>query len=252
MATTDELAPQPIGGRAGGLRLACVIPALDEAGKVGPLIERFPPGVVDEIVVVDDASTDGTFAEATAAGATVLRHERTSGSGAAIRTGIDYVLEHGFDLVVIMAGDDQDDPAELPLLLAPVLAGEADVVQGSRRLGGRRTVDMPFYRRVLTKLYSACFRLATRSSITDATNGYRLLRADVLRDPGIDLHQDWLDAYELEPYVLFRSLKLGYRVREVPIVKRYDHGRGYTKMNPRRDWWGIFRPIVLLGLGLRK
>jgi len=252
MATTDELAMQPIAGRAGRLRLACVIPALDEAGKVGPLIERFPPGVVDEVVVVDDASTDGTFEEATAAGATVLRHARTSGSGAAIRTGIDYVLERDFDLVVIMAGDDQDDPAELPLLLAPMLAGEADVVQGSRRLGGRRTVDMPFYRRVLTKVYSACFRLATRSSITDATNGYRLLRVDVLRDPGIDLHQDWLDAYELEPYVLFRSLKLGYRVREVPIVKRYDHGRGYTKMNPRRDWWGIFGPVVLLGLGLRK
>jgi dolichol-phosphate mannosyltransferase len=252
MLSTDELSPQPIAGRPGEPRLACVIPALNEVGKVGPLIARFPAGVVAEVVVVDDGSTDGTFDEAAAVGATVLRHEATRGSGAAIRTGIDYVLSRGYELVVIMAGDDQDDPAELPLLLAPVLSGEADVVQGSRRLGGRRTVDMPFYRRVLTKLYSACFRLATRSTITDATNGYRLLRTDVLRDPGMNLHQDWLDAYELEPYVLFRSLKLGYRVREVPIVKRYDHGRGYTKMNPRRDWWGIFRPVVLLGLRLRK
>ncbi len=232
-------------------RVVCVIPALDEAGKVGRLVRGFPTGVVTEIVVVDDGSTDGTGDEARAAGATVLRHPSRCGSGAAIRTGIDYALDGGCDFVVVMAGDFQDDPAELPALLAPVLAGDADIVQGSRRLGGLRAPAMPAHRRVLTKFYSACFRQATHSRITDATNGYRAIRVSVLRDPRVRLDQAWLNAYELEPYVLFQALKLGYRVEERPVLKRYDRDGGFTKMAGAGDWWSIFRPVVLLTLRVR-
>jgi dolichol-phosphate mannosyltransferase len=228
-----------------------VIPALDEAGKIGRVIGGFPAGLVTEIVVVDDGSTDGTGDEARAAGATVLRHTSRRGSGAAIRTGIDYAVGGGCEFVVVIAGDDQDDPAELPLLLAPVLAGDVDLVQGSRRLGGLRAPDMPAHRRLLTKVYSACFRQATHSRITDATNGYRVIRASLLRDPRVRLDQTWLNAYELEPYVLFQALRLGYRVEERPVLKRYDHASGFTKMSGASDWWSIFRPVVLLALRIR-
>src|SRR5205823_3441030 len=115
-------------------------------------------------------------------------------------------------------------------LVAPLEAGEADFVQGSRRLEGRRTVDMPFFRRLTTKLYSALFRVATRFPSTDATNGFRAFTTRLTRDPRIRLDQPWLDTYELEPYLLYSAIRFGYRVREVPVTKRYDRTLGYTKM----------------------
>src|SRR3954454_8257398 len=128
-------------------RTVFVLPDLNEEGKIGRLVRRFAPDVVGEIVVVDDGYSDGTAEEARAAGATVISQPQNMGVGAAIRTGIYYARDHGYDVVVVMGADDQDVPAEIPLVAQPVLAGEADFVQGSRRLEGRRTVDMPLFRR---------------------------------------------------------------------------------------------------------
>jgi len=233
------------------LRTVCVIPALDEQGKIGRLLERFPPRAVDQIVVVDDGSGDRTAEEARAGGAHVISHEARRGVGAAIRTGIDYALEQGFDAVVVMGGDDQDDPAEIAVLLEPLERAEADLVQGSRRLQGRRTIDMPLFRRVTTKTYSVIFRLLTGFPATDATNGFRAFSTALVRDERIRLHQAWLDTYELEPYLLFQAIRHGWRVREAQVTKRYHRDLGYTKMLPGRDWWRILRPIIFLRLGLR-
>ena len=228
-----------------------MIPAFNEQGKIGRLAGRFRDAPVDRVVVVDDGSTDSTAAEARAAGAEVISHESNRGVGAAIRTGIDWALEHSYDVVGVMGGDDQDDPSEIAGLLEPIARGDADFVQGSRRLGGRRTIDMPLFRRVTTKGYSLIFRLATGFPSTDATNGFRAFRASISTDPRVKLHQDWLDTYELEPYLLFQAIRGGYRVLEAPVTKRYDLELGYTKMRPGRDWWRILRPIVFLRLGLR-
>jgi dolichol-phosphate mannosyltransferase len=248
-----EHVEQPVGEGAptARLRAVCVIPALDEQGKVGRLVERFPPGAVEQVVVVDDGSSDGTAAEARAAGAHVISHDKRRGVGAAIRTGIDHALEHAFDVVVVMGGDDQDDPAEIAVLLAPIERGEADFVQGSRRLEGRRTVDMPLFRLVTTKAYSVLFRLLTGFRSTDATNGFRAFSTDVVRDERIRLHQTWLDTYELEPYLLFQAIRYGWRVREAPVTKSYHRDLGYSKMLPGRDWWRLLRPIIFLRLGIR-
>jgi dolichol-phosphate mannosyltransferase len=234
------------------VRSLCVIPAYNEAGKIGTLVRRFPDGIVTQVLVIDDGSDDGTADEARAAGAEVITQPENRGVGAAIRTGIDRALADGYEVVVVMGGDDQDDPGEIPLVLGPVEAGEADFVQGSRRLEGRRTIDMPFFRRITTKGYSAIFRVATGFRSTDATNGFRAFRTEIATDPRVDLHQDWLDTYELEPYLLYQAIRCGYRVREAPVTKRYHLDLGYTKMKAGRDWWRILRPIVFLRLGLRK
>jgi dolichol-phosphate mannosyltransferase len=215
------------------------------------MLARFPDEAVDRVLVVDDGSTDRTASDARRLGADVVSHERRQGVGAALRTGYLAALDDGFGLVVTMGGDDQDDPREIELLLAPLRRGEADFVQASRRLPGH-VVPMPLFRRVTTAVYSWIFRLATGSSVTDATNGFRAFRADLLRDPRIEIRQPWLDTYELEPYLLYKAVRLGYRVVEVKASKSYDRHAGYTKMIPGRDWWRILRPILFLRLGLRR
>jgi dolichol-phosphate mannosyltransferase len=232
-------------------RVVCVIPALNEQGKIGRLLGRFRPDLVEQVVVVDDGSSDGTAEEARAGGAHVISHPRRRGVGAAIRTGFDHALEQGFDVVVVMGGDDQDDPAEIAVLLDPLERDLADFVQGSRRLHGRRTVDMPLFRLVTTKVYSLLFRVLTGFRSTDATNGFRAVSTAVLRDERIRLHQEWLDTYELEPYLLYQAIRYDWRVHEAPVTKRYDRDLGYSKMLPGRDWWRLLRPIIFLRLGLR-
>jgi dolichol-phosphate mannosyltransferase len=244
-------------GSAALPRVAVVAPAYNEQGKIGRVAEKVraaAPGLPCEVamVVVDDGSGDATATEAQAAGATVVRHERNRGVGAAIRTGIDYAREHGFDAVAIISGDDQHVPEELGRLLAPLLAGEADLVQGSRWLRGGRTENIPLSRAVLTRVYSWMVRLLVGFRCTDGTNGLRAFRLSVFADPRINLWQPWLDTYELEPYLLYQAIRTGVRLVEVPCTVRYHPRKvGFTKMRPWRDWWRILRPLVLLKLRLR-
>src|SRR5438874_231355 len=110
-----------------------IVPALNEAHNVGRVIEEihaFDPTFA--VVVVDDGSTDATAEAAAAHGATVLRLPFNLGIGGAVQTGYRYALEHGYQLAVQVDGDGQHDPSQLDRLLAPLLAGEADIVVGSR------------------------------------------------------------------------------------------------------------------------
>ncbi|MFM8572258.1 MAG: hypothetical protein ACKOAU_11730, partial [Pirellula sp.] len=85
------------------------------------------------------------------------------------------------------------------------------------------------------------------------TNGFRAIRLSCFDDNRIDINQDWLNKYELEPYLYFKFIKLGYKVLEVPVSKIYPAKElGYTKMRPIIGWWSILRPIFLLGLGIKK
>jgi len=178
----------------------------------------------------------------------------TLGVGVAIRTGYEHAVQSGFDIAVVMAGNNKDSPEEIPLLLDPIIDGEVDVVQGSRWLSNTNDLgDMPAYRRFATRLHPALFNMIAGSKLTDTTNGFRAVSTEVLSDPGLDLAQGWLDEYELEVYLLFKAVKLGYRVEEVPVTKRYPpKALGQTKMKPIVGWWSILRPIPLLGLGIKK
>ena len=233
-------------------RVAVVVPAYNERGKIGEVVRKVPRRFAACVIVVDDCSGDGTDAEARAAGAEqVLRHPANRGVGAAIRTGLHHARTLGFEYVAILSGDDQHEPDELPRVLEPLFEQSADLVQGSRWLPGGATPGIPPTRRWLTRLYPILFRLASGYPSTDGTNGFRAFRLALLEDPRLRLDQEWLDRYELEPYLLYQVVRLGYRVREAPVTVRY-HSRGTTKMRPIRDGWRILRPIVYLRLGLRK
>jgi dolichol-phosphate mannosyltransferase len=154
---------------------------------------------------------------------------------------------------VVMAGNNKDAPEEIPLLCDPIADGRAAFVQGSRFLKrGASFGEMPFYRRVATRVHPLLFSLAARRWVTESTNGFRAVHRRVLEDPRINLDQPWLDAYELEPYLYLRAIRLGYRTAEVPVTKIYPPRRlGQTKMKPISGWWSILRPLLYVGLGLR-
>ncbi len=236
-------------------KIYVVLPAYNEHGKIGRVVEKVKKiDVVSRIVVVDDCSSDATSEEANAAGATVIKHNKNMGVGAAIRTGINYGRENGFDICVILSGDDQHEPNEIGRVVEPIVKNEFDFVQGSRRMKGGRVVNDRSFRKITTRLYSAFFSLLVMRRITDATNGFRAFRLTIFNEPEINIGQSWLDRYELEPYILYKVIKnKNIRVQEVPITIYY-HGdrKQFTKMKPFRDWWRLARPMIYLGLKLRK
>ena len=240
--------------RAHSLRVLAVPVAFNEEAKIGRVLDRFVSGLVDAVLVVDDGSTDGTPQVVLQKGALLLSHEKRRGVGAAIRSAVKYARANAFDVIVIVAGNDKDRPTEIPRLVKAIAEDGYDFVQGSRYRAGGEHGNMPFYRQVATRLiHPGLCSLATGRLVTDSTNGFRAIRLSILDDPKIDIDQDWLDQYEMEPYLLYRAITLGYRFKEEPVTKIYPpKAVGYTKMTSLASWWSIVRPLVFLSLGLKK
>ena len=159
--------------------VAVIIPALNEAGKIGRVLDKMPRDGRFEAIVVDDGSTDGTGDEARAHGAAlVIRHEVRGGVGAAIRDGWLAGIERGRPYLALLSGDDQHEPAELGPALDTLLGEQADYVQGSRWMPGGRIVGMVTSRQMGTRIYSFVFSLLALRRVTDATNGFRIFRSE--------------------------------------------------------------------------
>lgn len=182
----------------------------------------------------------------------VLNNQKNKGVGFTIRKIIKYGLENKFDICVIMAGNGKDDPAEIPKIIEPIVKDNYDYIQGSRFLEGGSFENLPFLRKVLIKGFTLIMYLFTGFKCTDATNGFRAYKFSLFKDKRIDLDQDWLDRYELETYLHYKVITLGYKIKEVPVSKNYIQGvKKYSKIRPVVDWWKLARPVFLVKFGIK-
>jgi len=185
-----------------------------EADNIGAVLKTVPARVGDDLVVstlvVVDGGDDGTEDVATGLGAFVAVLPVNMGQGVALKLGYDLALSHGARYVVTIDADGQNDPAELPELLAPVLSDEADFVVASRRLGRDDTADR--VRRAGVVFFAAAINLLTGLQLTDTSNGFRALRTEVLRD--VVLEQDQYQTAEL----IISAASRGWRITERPTI----------------------------------
>ncbi len=193
--------------------LAIVIAAYNEQGSIGPVIEALPPviaGLEVTKIVVSDGSGDGTVKEADAAGALVCDVPVNRGQGAALRLGYRVARAGGATYIVTTDADGQYNPAEIPALLAPILAGEADFVSGSRTQGSEETKDP--VRKLGVRVFALTITMLTGQRITDPAFGLRAMRAEVTG--AVRLLQPQYQAAEL----LIGVIAHGYKVTERPAT----------------------------------
>ena len=205
--------------------VAIVIAAYNEAGAIGPVVEALPAevcGLATATIVVADGCADSTAAEA---GAMVADVPVNRGQGAALRLGYRIAREGGAAYIVTTDADGQYNPAEMQAVLAPVVAGEADFVTGSRRLGSQETKDM--IRRAGVRFFAGTISLLTGQKISDTTFGLRAMRAEVTG--AVQLSQPQYQASEL----LIGVITHGYKVSEVPAtIHRRRVGESKKGQNP--------------------
>jgi glycosyltransferase involved in cell wall biosynthesis len=198
------------------MRVLVVIPARDEESNLPPLLQEVRKGGYDAVVVNDD-SRDATAIVAKAAGFPVLTLPVNLGTGGGVQTGFIYGARHGYDIVVQIDGDGQHDPAQIPDIIAPILAGEADCVIGSRYLPHAldREYMTPTARRLGMHFSTALLRLASGLQIYDTTSGFRALNR-----PAFLYFATAYPTDHPEAEALLMLHQRGFRIREVPARLR--------------------------------
>ena len=212
-----------------------LVACYNEAPVIGDVVRQALRAVPHgEVLVVDDGSTDGTDRIAAESGARVLQLPVNGGKGAAIRRGLNEVRG---DIIVLIDGDGQDDPAEIPQLLA-ALGPAVDLVVGSRFLGhfepGAITPVNHWGNRFLTSVINVLFSAA----LTDTQAGFKALRGETLRRVNLSAHR-----FDIEVDLLLGILRAGGRVVEIP-VRRAPRRHGTSRLNSFLDGARIFRRIV--------
>jgi glycosyltransferase involved in cell wall biosynthesis len=230
--------------RLGELRRCAIVPAFNEERSVAGVIDEiraFDPGL--DVVVVDDGSTDATAEAARAKGAHVLRLPFNLGIGGAVQTGFRFAFEHDYELAVRCDGDGQHDPAQLGAVLAPVLAGEADICVGSRfAAGGGYRSSAP--RRVGIRILAWTVSRLVGRRVTDTTSGFQALNR-----AGIALFaRDYPHDYpEVEATVMVFKHRL--RLTEVPVTMR-EREHGSSSITALRSIYYMVKVLLALFVGV--
>jgi len=238
-------------GQDAPLRIIAGLPMYNEEETIGTVVTKVLD-YVDEVICVDDGSSDSSARIAEACGANVHRHRANRGYGGALKTLFAKAREMDADILIILDSDGQHEPSDIPKLLAPILAGDADFVIGSRFVDGGGSEDMPAYRRLGIKVITAASNLSSDLEIKDTQSGFRAfskLAIERLRfdSEGMELSLEMLeDAHEKE-----------LTIQEVPTVIRYDvpKGSNFTALSHGFTVlaWAMVslsqkKPLLVLGL----
>jgi glycosyltransferase involved in cell wall biosynthesis len=222
------------------MKLTIVIPCYNEAKTIVDLVEavRAAPFADKEIIVVDDASTDGTRdrlkAGVESLVSRVIYHDVNQGKGAALRTG--FAAATG-DIIIVQDADREYDPSEYPNLVDPILRDEADVVYGSRFLGGRAHRVLYFWHRVGNGGLTLISNMFTNVNLTDMETGYKAFRREVLQQFTIEENR-----FGFEPEITAKIARSGCRIYEVGISY---HGRTYAE-GKKISWKDGFRALYCI------
>ena len=235
------------GGTPGKLRVVAAIPCYNEERFIGSVVLR-AKRYVDDVLVVDDGSADSSAEVACEAGAIVYQHPGNQGYGAAIRTALKKAREQEADVLVIIDGDGQHDPRDIPRLVKPIVDGEADVVVGSRFLG--ESQRPPFYRRLGQRALTAVTNIGSGRSLSDSQSGFRAYSAKALE--ALSLSESGM---AVSSEIQFAINKSGLRVAEIPIQvtyldksKRSPIGHGLSVLSRVLVLFSLKQPLALFGI----
>lgn len=206
------------------MKLSVVIPVYNEVKNITEILKRVrATGLASEIVVVDDCSQDGTRGILQGLdgkdGLHLILHDKNQGKGAAVRTGLQHAQG---DVILIQDADLEYSPRDYPMLLQPIEDGIADVVYGSRFLGGPRRATM-FWHMIANYLLTFMTNILYDTILTDMETGYKVFRREVIQDMKLRAHR-----FDFEPEFTAKILKRHYRIYEVPISfnpRDYSEGK---------------------------
>ena len=203
-------------------KVVVTVPAYNEGQYISGVVRK-AKGFTDEIAVVDDGSTDNTARAARLAGASVESHKVNKGYGAAIKSCFAVARKESADILVILDGDGQHDPDDIPSLVAPLLNGEADVVIGSRYLNRKNSI--PRYRKLGISVINFICNLGARVKISDTQSGFRTYNRKAIE--ALSISEKGMGA---STEIIVKLRRKGLRIKEVPVSCKY-HANG-SSMNP--------------------
>ena len=201
-------------------KIICVLPAYNAETTLEATIEDIPPGIIDEVILVDDCSRDNTVALARRLGLTVIEHDRNRGYGANQKTCYREALARGADAVIMLHPDYQYDPRLIPYFIGFMQTGVCDVVLGSRIRTRRETLEsgMPVYKYLANRVLTIFENVMLGQNLGDFHSGFRAYTADVLRTIPWETNSD---DFVFDTQFLVQAVYLGFRIGDVPVPVRY-------------------------------